>query len=670
MDYKKKIKELQEEITKHDILYSENKPIITDTEYDNLYFELLKLEAEYPECVTPESPTQKIIEKKVEGLSEVVHSTPMLSQQKSKTIDEVMKWVAQADGIVKNNAVVLQHKLDGLTLVLTYDGGKLTKAVTRGDGKVGEDVLHNANCIRNIPKRINFKEHFEVRGEVIINYQDFERVNLDGEYSNPRNLASGTIRQLDSSICSERNLRFIAFDLVTNLEDYTTEPAAIGLLRELGFTVVPTTLVDFEQGVDLPGLTEKLKDVIQKIESSRQNLQYLIDGIVLKFANRNLQEELGYTAKHPRFAIAYKFASEDAVTTLRSVTVQLGRNGFVTPVANFDPINIGGVEIARATLHNYKNIIDKDIRIGDQILVARANDVIPKVNKSFHELRHGDESKIDIPTVCPICGEDLSASEGVTGTSDALLVCTNDFCEGKELMKLIYFASRDALDIDTLGESVITKLYEEGLVVKATDFYTNIEPNRHNIENFEKFGKKKVDNLLKAIEKSKEAPLSSFLAALSIRNVGLNTSKEIAKEFKSMANLLTALETNDFDTRVQNIEGLGDTAIQAIRSYFTEENKDLINEFMTIGFSLVEPIVSLGEGLKGKTFVITGKLSKGRDEFVKLIEAHGGKSSGSVSKKTTYLLLGEGEENSSKYKKAVELGIVILNEDQFNDLLK
>lgn len=670
---KQRMKDLAETIIKHDMLYEENRPIITDSEYDALYFELMELERKHPDLIDEKSPTRVIYTKVVNNLKKIKHSTPMLSQDKATTLDRILDWRRQSP----QSPIIIQHKMDGLTLVLTYEDGRLKQAVTRGNGEIGEDVLHNAMVIRNIPKSIQFNGLLEVRGEVVIPFAEFDRFNADGKYSNPRNLASGMIRQLDASKTAQIGLEFYAFDIANkySIKELKCESDILLLLGKLGFTLTETCMLFHDK--DGSEIQEELK----RIESVRRQLPYMIDGAVIKFDDFKSQEELGYTSKFPKWAIAFKFQSLDATTELLSVDWQVGKSGQITPVANFNPVEIDGVTISRATLHNYQNIVTKDIRIGDTIVVARANDVIPYIQQSIKDVRDGSEEVIEKPLQCPSCGSHLTESNR-TGDSP-LIRCIGKNCEPQIVGKIVHWASRDALNLMSVGEVVVQDLYNAKIISSILDLYTNIENAKDFITTqMPGYGATKYSNIVSSIEKSKSASLSNILYGLSIDQIGLSTAKDIAKEFVSMGSILHLLEdVQEFVYHLQMIDGVAASVTEELLKFFgcwngkpinleyDNQNVRMIRELMSLGFSMNEPVTTLGDTFKGKTFVITGALSKPRSEIQKDIENLGGKVSGSVSKKTDYLLLGDGEENSSKHQKAKELNIPILSELEFINMM-
>lgn len=655
---KERIEQLRNEVKKHDELYEQNRPIIGDGEYDKLYNELVTLEKEHPEYFSPDSPTQKIYTSVVSELEKVAHSTFMGSQSKVNDWEGIEKFISQAQG-----TLLVQHKLDGLTLVLHYENGQLVLAVTRGSGEEGENVTHTVRTIDNVPKSILFKGKLEIRMEGIIPYSEFERINVNGEYSNPRNLASGTLRQLNAKIAEERNLQGIVFEVI-QVEGMTfaNDQERLQFLSDQGFTVVPTKAFSSDE----KGL-EELKAYIEEIETvTRKELPYMIDGLIIKYDNLAIREQLGSRSKSPRWSVAYKFEAQEASTKLLGVTNQVGKSGQITPVAELQTVNIEGVNISRATLHNYGNISEKDIRIGDTVMVIRANDVIPKITSSVKEVRSGEEAVITAPTNCPVCNSP-------TEWEGANLFCTGVDCMPQLKGKIEHFGSRKALNIDGLGEKTVALFFEKGIIQHFLDLY-RLEDKRIEILSIEGFGQKKLDKLLQGLENAKSAPLHKVLYALSIRHIGETSSRDMARAFANMSEILEASkEPISFSEKIRSINDFGDTMTRSVVDFFTNpQNRALIEELQRIGFTMESEQASSGgssQEFEGKVFVITGSLSKSRDEFKALIEQKGGKVSGSVSKKTNYLLMGEDAEGTSKHKKALEVGTTILSEEDFNKLI-
>lgn len=659
---KQRIEFLQAEITKHDELYEANQPIITDSEYDALYKELISLEAAHPEFRTPTSPTQRITTKLVNELTKVQHQTPMLSLDKGDSPEDVEKFLNK----IQDDAVLVQQKLDGLTLVLHYNNGRFIQGVTRGSGEVGEDVTHTVEQINNVPKRIPFLGKLEVRAEGIISFAEFERINVDGKYSNPRNLASGTIRQLDSSVAKSRNLQAIVMELV-HVEglEFKKDTERLKFLTEQGFEVVETRMFM------LPSEKEDLMKYVAAYNTNiRPNLPHMVDGIVIKANTLALREEFGTTSKFPRWAIAYKFASLDARTKLREIIVQVGKTGQLTPVGIFDTVTIDNVGIGRATLHNFNNIKNKDIRIGDTILIQRAKDVIPHIAMSYHD--NPNSVPYTPPTECPDCKAPVVEKGGN-------LYCSNDQCNTRMKGLVEFFVSRPAMNIDGFGKETVEQLFKAGLIHSVVDIY-DLHNHREAFKSIAGLGEKTFDKLVAGIEASKDEPLHRVLNALSIPLIGSSASKELSRKYETMDSLLSSfsrdtlademLEMDDYD--------FGEKSIDAIYEYLGK-NHGLIKELQAVGLTMRSqyyddgtstPVATGGKRLDGLVFVITGALSKSRDDFKSDIEALGGKVTGSVSKKTNYLLMGEDAVGTSKYDKAVSLNIPILLEADFMALIK
>ena len=660
MNIEKHINHLQQEIEKHDKLYDQNQPIITDSEYDALYQELIELEEAHPEYRTPDSPTQRIITTFVTSLKKVKHDKPMLSQAKVHTADDLRKFALKN---TTNSRYIVQQKLDGLTLVKGYENKGLKQGVTRGDKEIGEDVTHTVQTISDVPKRIAFAKKLSVRSEAIIPNEEFDRINEDGKYSNSRNLVSGTVRQLDSAVAKERNLQSIVFEMeYAEGMEFKTDVERLEFMKEQGFNVVPYVVFEADQ-------VEEMIDYCLRFEEDiRMTVPYVLDGLVIKFDDLKLRDQLGSTSKHPQWSCAFKFKSLDATTPLNRVVNQVGKSGQITPVAEFDEITIANVNIKRATLHNYSQIKQKDIRIGDKIVVARANDVIPKVIKSIHSVRTGDEIEIVVPENCPVC-------DSPTEYIGKNLYCTGLDCSVQLEGKLAHFVSRKAMNIDGLGEETVKMLLDKGFVHSFADLY-RLHEKEAELKTIERFGDRSVEKMLEGIEASKTMPFQKVLYGMSIRLIGDSATRAIAKEFGSMDNLLEAsLDEVTFEARLLELEKFGSTMVKALVDFLAnEQNVDRIKELEAYGLTMTTdaPVLTAEEAslssLEGKTFVITGALSKGRDEFKEEIEKRGGKVSGSVSKKTTYLLMGDDANGTSKHTKAVGLGVTILSEDDYNAL--
>ena len=647
---------LVKEITRHDELYEAGIPEIGDGEYDDLYFELLTLEREHPDWIVPESPSQKINTVLVSELEKKEHETPMLSQQKTKTRDGIAEFVDTIKG-----DITVGEKLDGLTIVLEYEGGKLSCATTRGNGYVGEIVTHNVLTIKNVPKMISYKDKLVLRGEALMPIAEFERINVDGEYSNPRNLASGTLRQLDSSICADRGMIIKIFDLVTELDTFNNDTDALNWVSSLGFEIVPNKLFKYSDT-----MVDEIMDYISSYEHKiRKTLPYQIDGMVLKADDYETRAELGYTSKWPRWGIAYKFKAQEASTTLRSVDDQVGKTGKITPVGIFDKIIIDDVEITRATLNNYNLIEKMGLMINSNILVIKSNDVIPKITSVVSSPTDGTAKKIQYPKTCPVCG---SKTEFIGEN----LFCTGTNCPAQVKMSLINFCSRNALNINGLGEETISDLYDRGFITSIQDIY-NISDKEEDICEIKGYGKKKIDKIKKSVEDTKNKTLDNLLTALSIKLIGKESAKLIANEFKSLDELVNAAKDKDsFVERCLTIEDFGENKTNSLYNYFSDTNNcNLIKFLQSKG---VNPVVVTSSSTKnafidGKVFVITGELNVyKREELKKFIEANGGKCTGSVSKKTNYLINNDLTSTSSKNETAKSLGIPIISEATFIEL--
>lgn len=659
-----KLKALREEVIKHDLAYDAGKPIITDTEYDRLYFQLVELERKHPELITEDSPTQRIYSKVVEGLNKVTHSEPMLSQEKAHTEEDLDRFLKKVE---EDDEVLIQQKLDGLTIVLKYQNGRLQQAVTRGDGYVGESVETTIRNVSNLPAFIDFEGYLELRAEAIIPFADFERINVDGKYRSPRNLVSGSVRTLSASTARERGIQLIVFDVISvEGKDFKKDTERLAFIEKLGFPVVETRLFFKNKTKDLK------KYCLNYNENIRPHLPHMVDGLVIKINNLKKRETLGYTSKYPRWAVAFKFDSLDATTKLTDAVWTVGPSGQLTPNAVLESVEIDGVVIGKASLANIDNIRKRDIRIGDTVVVARANDVIPQVVSSVTELRTGEEREIEIPHECPVCGGEVV----VDGWKP---MCVNPSCPAQMKRKLEVFVSRAGLNINGLGEKTIDTFYEAGLVRTYPDIY-DLKYKVEEILELQGFAQKGINKMLSGIEDSKNAPLSKLLFALSIPNCGEGTSKRMAKFFRSMDQILSYNE-EDLRAKLLEVDDIGEVVADGVVAFFmNEDNRKIIKTLLANGFMAKEEVKEIieSEAVTGKTFVVTGSLkSASRNEMKKKIEEKGGKVSGSVSKSTDFLVLGgynhitgEGLDlTSSKSKKANELGVEIISEEQLLEKL-
>lgn len=671
-DVQEKYTKLRNEIEYHNNLYyNEDKPLISDMEYDALMRELKQLEQEYPELLKNEenresSPTEMIGGTASEKFSKVRHRVPMLSLSNTYNISEIEDFDKRVKKIIlseniKNHSkeleYILELKLDGLSISLIYENGELVQAVTRGDGQVGEDVTENIMEITTIPKKLKANISLEVRGEIILPISSFNRINQeredDGEdiFANPRNAASGTIRQLDKTIVAERGLDCYLYYLV-NAENYgiNTHLESIEYIEKLGFK---TTKI-FEKYTDF----KELEKSIDKWHNDRKKLDYETDGLVIKVNNFALYETLGYTTKSPRWAIAYKFPAEQVKTKLMDVTFQVGRTGVITPVAELEAVNLSGSVVKRASLHNFDEIRRKDIKIGDNVIVEKAAEIIPQVVNVVFDDRTGKEIEIHEPTNCPVCNSELAHEEGLVA-----LKCHNPLCPEKVKRQIAYFVSRDAMNISGLGDKIVEKFIELGKIKTIVDIYS-LEKYREELENLEKMGQKSVDNLINSIESSKNRDFSKVLYALGIPFVGKFNANLLAKTFKNIENL-----KNQSIENLLAVKGIGDKVAIAVNTFLNDENNwKIITNLQNIGLQFAIDETNSEEipdnPIKDKNFLATGKLQKyKRNDIKDIILSKGGNYLSAVSKNLDFLIAGE--KAGSKLEKAEKLGIRILTEDEF-----
>lgn len=658
-DVRERIEELRDIIEHHNYLYYVlDRPEISDYEYDMLMKELIKLEEEHPEFVSPNSPTQRVGGKPLKEFLQVQHAVPMLSLQDVFSFDELREWDSRVKTAVGKVEYVVELKIDGLSVSLLYENGELVRGATRGDGIIGEDVTQNIRTIKSIPLKIKDKALLEVRGEVYMPKDAFIKLNAQREeleqplFANPRNAAAGSLRQLDSRITASRQLDIFIF----NIQRYGGEPIenhrrGLDYLESLGFKVSPKRVVC--KNID------KVVEIIKEIGDTRGELSFEIDGVVIKVNEIEKRNVLGQTAKTPRWAVAYKFPAERKKTTVKDIIVQVGRTGAITPTAVLEPVRIAGSTVSRATLHNEDYIIQKDIRIGDSVIIQKAGEIIPEVVEVVFEDRDGDEVLFKMPDRCPVCGGDVVREEG-----EAASRCTNMSCPAQLKRSIIHFASRDAMNIEGLGPQIISLLMDNGLIHDAADlYYLKFD----DIVKLERMGNKSAQKLLDAIEKSKSNDIDKFIFGLGIRYIGGKAAKNLAKALKSIDNLIKA----DYEELIK-VEEIGDKMAESILLFFKEEhNLHLIEKFRSAGvnFTLKEKDTGTKKIFEGMTFVLTGTLSNyTRNDAEALIESFGGKVSSSVSRKTTYVLAGE--EAGSKLQKAQSLGVKIISEKEFEDMLK
>ena len=671
-EIKEKYKKLRSEIEYHNNLYyNEDNPVISDMEYDFLIRELKELEKNYPEFLGNEedgesSPTEKIGGIASEKFSKVQHRVPMLSLSNTYNISEIedfdkrikkIIWTENVENNSKELEYILELKLDGLSISLIYENGELVQAVTRGDGQVGEDVTENIKEISTVPKKLKENVSLEVRGEIILPISSFNRINQErqdeGEdvFANPRNAASGTIRQLDKTIVAERGLDCYLYYLV-NAENYgiKTHLESIEYIEKLGFK---TTKI-FEKYTDF----KKLEEAIDKWHDDRKKLDYETDGLVIKVNNFSLYEILGYTTKSPRWAIAYKFPAEQVKTKLMDVTFQVGRTGVITPVAELEAVNLSGSVVKRASLHNFDEIRRKDIKIGDNVIVEKAAEIIPQVVNVVFDDRTGEEIKIQEPANCPVCNSELAHEEGLVA-----LKCHNPLCPEKVKRQIAYFVSRDAMNISGLGDKIVEKFIELGKIKTIVDIYS-LKEYREELENLEKMGQKSVDNLINNIEASKNRDFSKVLYALGIPFVGKFNANLLTKNFKNIENL-----KNQSIENLLAVKGIGNKVAIAVNTFLNNENNwKIIIDLQNIGLQFAINESDLKEiadnPIKGKNFLATGKLQKyKRNDIKDIILSKGGNYLSAVSKNLDFLIAGE--KAGSKLEKAEKLGVRVLTEEEF-----
>jgi len=661
-----RIRELRELLERHAYLYYVlDAPEVSDTEYDTLFRELQTLEAAHPELEDPNSPTKRVGGTPLKQFEPYAHRVPMLSLDNAFGDEELLAFDARVQkGLGREGAVeyFAELKFDGASISLTYVDGELVTAATRGDGTMGENVTANARTIQGIPLKLRtpLRGLLEVRGEVVMLQKTFMELNAErtvrGEqvFANPRNAAAGGLRQLDSRLTAERRLNFFAYglgavELADELpESFGKQSTLLVALKELGFPVRP------EPRVCRGG--EELTWFCAEVLASRPTLPFGIDGVVVKVDAREEQEQLGFTARGPRWAIAVKFPAEQAFTTLNDIIVQVGRTGNVTPVAVLEPVQVGGVTVSRATLHNFDEVDRKDVRVGDTVIVQRAGDVIPEVVGPVLSKRVSALEKPLPPSNCPSCGTGLIRAEG-----GVFLKCPNSKgCPAQVANKIKHFVGRKMMDIDGLGEKLIDRFLEEGFLTDVPSIYA-LRDRREDLVQLDKLGEQSVDNLLAAIEASKGRPLERFLFALGIPELGERSAKDLVRAFRTLEKIqhLTMEE-------LQSVEGFGPRVSAEIWSWFEDDdNREMIARLLAFGVAPVEPSESVeGGAFEGKTFVFTGKLEKfTREDAEDLVGKLGGKASGSVSAKTSYVVAGPGA--GSKLAKAEQLGVAVLTEDEF-----
>jgi len=617
--------------------YQEDREIMSNFDYDRLYEELEALEASSGLQLAG-SPTAKVGYSAVDGLEKVSHEVPLLSLDKTKEGEKLKVFLGEHTG-------VLSWKLDGLTIVLSYENGQLTRAVTRGNGTVGEDITHNARAFGNIPLRIPYTERLLIRGEAVISYSDFEAINVDQQYKNPRNLCSGTVRQLDSNVVASRPVRYYAFALLSDAQP-VTRSNQLNFLADLGFDVVEHQLVS------VSSLEEKLAEFRQKI--SDFNLP--TDGLVLSYDDIAYSASLGSTSKFPRDSLAFKWADELAETTLRYIEWNTSRTGLINPIAVFDPVEIEGTTVNKASLHNVSIVRQLELGEGDHITVYKANMIIPQVAENFTR-----SNTAVLPEKCPVCG---SSTEIIKQKEGEALYCLNSSCQAQLIGSLVHFCSRDAMNIEGLSEQTLEKWVNKGFIEDFVDIF-HLEKHEQEIKQMEGFGEKSFRKLMDSIERAKDVPLANFIYALGIKHVGLSNAK-----------LLCASTENIMDASADDllaVRGFGEAIVHSLLAYFSDENnRARVKKAQNLLRIKYPEINNSDRPLEGQTFVITGSVERfpNRKALQNFIEEHGGKCTGSVSANTSYLINNDAASSSAKNKKAQSLGVSILTEEDFLNMLE
>lgn len=668
----KQIENLREQIREHDYkYYILTEPSISDKEYDELVKKLEKIEKENPNLITPDSPTQRVSTDLTKVFNPVTHKIPMLSLANTYNEEELFDFDRRVREAIKDKIeYIVEYKIDGASVSLNYVNGLLKTAATRGDGTTGEEITANVKTIKSVPLRIKKDKSvkyklndFEVRGEIFMNIEDFVKLNKEREkkgeklFANPRNSAAGTLKMQDPTIVAERPLNIFVYSLISPDDEISSQEENLLLLKKLGFRV--------NQSFKKCQSIEEVLKVCREFEENRNSLEYEIDGAVVKVNSIQQQNKLGSIAKSPRWAVAFKFKAKQATTKVNGITWQVGRTGSITPVAELEPVLLAGSTISRTTLHNYDEIMRKDIRIGDTVVIEKGGDVIPKVVSVVTSERNKNSKPVKPPKNCPACGTTLFKPE-----SEVAYYCQNAECPDQVKGRLEHFASRGAMDIEGLGEALIDLFVEKGFLKSYPDIY-KLEKIKNELIGIERLGEKSISNLLNAIEKSKEKPFDKVLFAIGIRYVGAGAAKKIALHFKSIDALVEA----DVE-EITSIPEIGESISTSLRQFFSNKNnlrmiKDLRNAGLNfeIGKDKIKPASQENSFFNGKTFVLTGTLSEfTREEAGEKIERFGGNVTSSVSKNTDYVLAGE--KAGSKLDKAEKLGVKILGEEEFKKHLK
>lgn len=657
MDYREEMKQLRDTLNENARLYyTLDASTMSDYEYDRLYRRLQDLERQHPEEITPDSPTQRVGDQTLNDFAEVMHPVPLESLEDVFDGDEVRAFLQKIRETLPQAAYSVEPKVDGLSVALEYRNGVFYQGATRGNGRVGEDVTENLRTIRSIPKTLPEKlPRLIVRGEVYMARSVFEEINerleLEGKtlMANPRNAAAGSLRQKDPRICAQRRLDIAVFNLqLAEGRDFATHTESIAYLREQGFPTIPHALLSDADDI--------LRE-IDRLGDTRMTFPFDIDGAVVKLNDLSDRDILGSTAKCPKWAVAYKYPPEQKATKLKNIVVQVGRTGVLTPKAELEPVRLAGTTVTYATLHNQDYITQKDIRIGDTVIVQKAGEIIPEIVEVVRQERPAGTKPYCLPTVCPVCGAPVARD-----ADGAAIRCTGAECPAQLLRNLTHFAGRNAMDIDGLGPAVLQQLVEAGLVANAADLY---DLSVQDMARLERMGEKSAQNAVNAIAKSKENDLWRLIYALGIRQVGEKAAKVIAAHFGSYDDFASASMEE-----LVTIDDIGEVTAEYIRAWVNSpQSQDLMARLKAAGVNMVCKEERLDNRFAGMTFVLTGALERfTRDEAGEMIEKRGGKSSGSVSKKTTYVVAGENA--GSKLRKAQELHIPVLTEEEFLDLLK
>lgn len=658
---KERVEELVPLLKYYTQKYFDDEQVVSDYEYDMLMRELKGIEAKYPKLIREDSPTQRVGASIKKGFAKVTHEVPLQSLQDVFTYEEIKDFDERMKKIAEENNTELEYvvetKIDGLSAALEYKNGIFVRGATRGNGTVGEDVTENLKTIKSIPKKLNEDIDITVRGEVFIGKAEFEKLNenrlMDEEeqFANARNAAAGSLRQLDSKITAKRPLDIYIFNVQkSDTKEFRTHSESLDYLENIGFNVNPIRIL-------CKNLDEVIK-AIEKIGSQREKISFGIDGAVIKVNNLKLREIIGTTYKTPKWAIAYKYPPEKKETKLKEIAFQVGRTGAITPIAILEPVVVAGSKISKTTLHNEDFVKERDIKVGDTVIIQKAGDVIPEVIGVNKEKRTGEEKEFEMPKTCPVCGAQAVREEG-----EAIWHCIGIECPAKLSRGIIHFVSKDAMDITGLGEAIVEELINRELIQNIADIY---KLKFEDIASLKKNGKKFAQNLIDAIETSKTRELYRLIAALGIKHVGVKLAKSLAKWYKTMDNLMTA-SIESLATKPD----VGLITAQSIYDFFKEEQTiDLINKLKTYNVNMeYNEEQSEDNRFEGKTFVLTGTLENfTRDEASEIIEKFGGKTSGTVSKKTSYVLAGE--EAGSKLTKAREIGVTVITENEFQEMIK